>query len=249
MKNLMVVSALLVGVAAACGGGSAGPGTGGGGGGTAGTSGGGGTGTGGVYVGTGRYLPLKIDATWTYKITDASTGTVMNRVSKVETLDAVGATKPGVMAYRLRETDASGAYQLSWQEDQTTKIVRHREQSFDSTGVLKKEETYAAYRLRLDETPEHLAMGARWMETYMETQTLMGVTPTVTPKNETWVLEATAELVTVPAGTFTTIRVHRVGTMTAAGIVDKTYWFAQGVGKIKELGGGSTEELVSFSIP
>jgi hypothetical protein len=47
--------------------------------------------------------------------------------------------------------------------------------------------------------------------------------------------------VTVPAGTFTTLRVHRTDSGATA-------WFARGVGKVKQVS-SSKVELVSFSIP
>jgi hypothetical protein len=55
-------------------------------------------------------------------------------------------------------------------------------------------------------------------------------------------------MVTVPAGTFTTVHVQRVS--GSGSTKQKDYWFAKGVGKVKETGGGQqNEELMSYSIP
>lgn len=248
MRGMKIVSTKIALMAAllgaGCGGGATPTGTGG----TCGASTGAG-GTNGVFMGTGRYLPLKVDATWIYKLTDTSTAGCQTRTTRVEALEAVGGMKPGVTAFRLREADSNGSAQVSWQEDQTDKVVRHREQSFDTTGVMTKEEWYAPSRLRVDETAAHIVMGTMWNDVYTETQIATGAATTTTPKTDKWAVEATDELVTVPAGTFSCMRVHRVGQMTATGLVDKTYWFARGVGKVKEVGGGATEELRSYTIP
>ena len=55
----------------------------------------------------------------------------------------------------------------------------------------------------------------------------------------------TACPLTVPAGTFTCLHLHKVGTDDST--AQKDYWFARGVGKIKE-SGGQTEELASYSL-
>jgi hypothetical protein len=57
---------------------------------------------------------------------------------------------------------------------------------------------------------------------------------------------AVDEPVTVPAGTFNCLRVRRRASQQDGS--DKTYWFAKGVGKVKEVG-GQTEELTSVTIP
>jgi hypothetical protein len=54
--------------------------------------------------------------------------------------------------------------------------------------------------------------------------------------------------VAVPAGTFCALRVRRV-TSTTLGGSDKTYWFARGVGKVKEEGGNQREELTDHALP
>jgi hypothetical protein len=225
--------------------GAGGSGTGAGGSGTG--AGGSGTGgMGGVAMGTGRYLPLKVNSTWMYKVTDPATLVVATKTHKVEALELVGGMKPTVMAFRVRESTVGAGSSLSWQEDRTTSIVRHREQTIDAAGVIKREEWYGPYRLRVDESAAHTVKGATWMETYNETQIPMGMPAVTTPRIDTWAVEATDEVVTVPAGTFRCLRVHRVGQMTATGIVDKTYWFARGVGKVKEIGGSGNEDLLSY---
>jgi hypothetical protein len=191
-----------------------------------------------------RLLPMKVGASWTYRITDPSTGATGNKMSTVEVSEDVGGAKAGTIAMRVRTEKLDGVT-VSWQEDVGTGIIRHREQAFDLGENLLLEETYSPHKLRIDETTNHLSSGASWTETYEETVTDANGTRTVS-KSESWTVEAVDESITVPAGTFTTVRLRKVG--SGLGASDKTYWFAPGVGKIKETG-GQTEELMAYQIP
>ena len=195
--------------------------------------------------GQGRYLPLAMGATWTYRVTDPVSGAVANKSSTVEAYEDIGGDKAGTMGFRVRTEKLDGRT-VSWQADTGTSIVRHREQTFDLAGAMIAEEYYTPFKLRVDESPAHLMMGAAWTEAFTEKHTDMATGTTTTMKMDAWTVEAVAESVTVPAGTFSCVRLHRVG--QAMGQSDKTYWFARGVGKVKETG-GQTEELVSYSIP
>ena len=64
-----------------------------------------------------------------------------------------------------------------------------------------------------------------------------------------WVVHRAGEEITVPAGTLCTVRLGR--TVTTEGKVgrEKLYWYAPGVGKVKERDGNKREELVDYIIP
>lgn len=191
-----------------------------------------------------RLLPLAVGNTWTYDVTPVGMPTE-RKTTTVLALEDIGGQKAGIRAYRVR-TERIDGVTVSWQADTGAAIVRHREQVFDATTALSSEQYYAPSKLRVDDSAAHTAMGAHWIDSYTE-QSRNATTNLVTSisKNETWTVEATAEQVTVPAGTFSCVRLHRTGTAAQA---DKRYWFARGVGKVKEVGGGSTEELVSYSV-
>jgi hypothetical protein len=195
--------------------------------------------------GTGRYLPLSVGSTWTWRVTD-SAGTSYDKVSTVEAMEDVGGAKAGTMAYRVRTT-GSGGDTVSWQEDTGTAIVRHREQDFRVDGTMKTDSVYTPYKLRVDESAAHLAAGVDYQLSFTEVATKIadGTSQTL-QKGETWSVVAVDEKVTVPAGTFTCLHLMRVGTDDAAG-AGKEYWFARGVGKVKETG-GQTEELARFTL-
>ncbi len=200
-------------------------------------------GTGGLG-GEGRLLPLVVGATWTYRITDPFTGTISDKSSTVEQLEPVGDRKPGVMALRVR-TEKIDGLTISWQEDTGTSIVRHREQSINRAGAVTSEEWYAPPKLRIDDTTPRTTPGATWTEVHTETEIKANGIMSTKEKSDVWTIERVEE-VTVPAGTFQTLRVRRADSDGTGGA--KTYWFARGIGKVKETG-GQTEELVSHAIP
>lgn len=190
----------------------------------------------------GRLLPMAVGDSWTYAVTPTGMPTVQ-KTSTVQAFEDVGGSKAGVMAFRVRTEKVDGAT-VSWQADTGTAIVRHREQVFDLTQAMTSEQYYTPSKLRVDDA--HLTAGATWVDAYTEESRNVG-TGVVTPiaKSETWTVEAAAELVTVPAGTFVCVRLRRTG---AAGAADKRYWFSPGVGKIKEASVDSIEELTSYTL-
>jgi hypothetical protein len=197
--------------------------------------------------GTGRYLPLAVGSTWTWRVTPAGGGATVEKISTVEAFEDVGAAKAGTMAFRVRTShdDGSGGDTVSWQSDDGSSIVRQREQDFRTDGSMKTDSVYDPYKLRLDETAAHVASGADYQSSFTEVMTkIIDGSTTTLQKGETWTVVSTNESVTVPAGTFTCLHLHRVATDDTVG---KDYWFARGVGKIKETG-GQTEELSSYTL-
>lgn len=194
---------------------------------------------------TERYLPLAVGASWTYDITDLVTpgSPTVTKSNTVETFEDVGGRKDGTVAFRIRTEKANGVT-VSWQEDTCTGVVRHREQSFDAAAIMESDQFYMPSKPRIDESPERLTLGARWTASYQEVEVDPVAGETTVSKDETWTVEAVGESITVPAGTFTTVQLRKV----TSGDADKRFWYAQGVGKIKEEG-EQREELRAFSMP
>lgn len=101
-------------------------------------------------------------------------------------------------------------------------------------------------KLRLDERAVHLAAGATWNERSEEHAVAADGTGEIICRADQWQVEAEAESVQVPAGTFSCPRLRRTSPETAS---DKTCWFARGVEKVKEAAGGQTGELAAYSAP
>jgi hypothetical protein len=183
-----------------------------------------------------------VGATWTWQVTSSS-GARHDKVSTVEVLEDVGGAKAGVMAFRVR-TQGDDGVTVSWQEDTGQAIRRHREKTLSPAGALVSDQSFTPSKLRLDEAPARLTVGATYTESYTEVEIdpATGESKSAS-KSETWTVEAVDEPVTVPAGTFACLRLRRVG--SDAGAADKRFWFARGVGKVKETG-GQTEELKAY---
>ncbi len=198
-------------------------------------------------VTAGRYQPLVVGAQWSYQVTD--TGNVAyTKASSVVSLEDVGGAFAGTMAYKISETVKSST-QYTWYQMTDTDVRRLHDQSLDSTGALSSDDWYTPYNLRIDETPEHLTAGATWQLTYQDQHTnAKKTTNKTTSVTENWSCDAVAETVTVPAGTFSAVRITR--TDTSSGGSAKTQWFVPGVGKVRESNNtGHLEVLTSYDIP
>jgi hypothetical protein len=72
---------------------------------------------------------------------------------------------------------------------------------------------------------------------------MAGAAPATAVSTDTWRVVAVDEMVNVPAGTFSAVLIEKVG-----GTSTKRYWFARGVGKVKERSGAQLEELVNYTL-
>ncbi len=228
---------LAAGAIAGCGGGSDTSGTGGGG---ATTGSGGNVGT----PGTGPYQPLAVGATWSYHVDDQ--GVTYDKSSSVETQEDLGGAKAGISGFKVRET-VKEAIQLTWYQVVDTGVVRHHDQMQDQSGQMLSDEWYDPYLLRTDETTDHLQAGATWSVTYNNTKTTTTKPTATVAHTETWTVEAIDDAVTVPAGSFTALKVTRSDPSDGS---LKTQWFVRGIGKVREqTGAGHNEELTGYQVP
>jgi hypothetical protein len=194
------------------------------------------------------YFPLSIGNAWTYRVTDA-TGATADKMTTVEALEP-GDGMNGPLAFRIRN-EAIASATINWQQLSGTAIVRYRQHVLDAAGNDMLDKTYAPSSVVFDESGSHLVAGATWNETYAETK------PSATGQLKTsqefvkWTVEATDDVVTVPAGVFTCIRVRRHHA-SSNNPVDEVTWFASGTGSVKETGAGplsdQSRELVSATL-
>jgi hypothetical protein len=196
-----------------------------------------------------RYIPLAIGAHWGWMETNVSTGASGMKQSWVEALDTLTGTKAGVSAYRVHSESLTGGT-ISWEQDTGTATVRHRTQFLGATGAVTSTDDLVPSQLRLDEASAHLTAGTTWTESYTDTKTRASGAVVSAALTVTWTVEAVNETVTVPAGTFSCIRVHRVEPVSAVDSTggDNVFWFARGVGKVKETG-TVTHELLGYCYP
>ncbi len=190
-----------------------------------------------------RLQPMVVGASWTYAISEPMVP-ARQKTSTIEAYEDVGDRKAGVMGYR-QKTEKLDGVTVNWSEDRCTSLVRHREKSYDLSNVLLADQFYQPSKLRVDETAAHVATGAAWTVSFTEIEVnpTTGMAITIS-KDENWSVVAASESVTVPAGTFTALHLNK----KTSGSADKDYWFAAGVGKVKETG-EQTEELTAYTIP
>lgn len=194
-----------------------------------------------------RYLPLAAGLSWTYKVIDNGVTSM-----KVQTIEAAEAppidSKKSVQSFRVKTTKGVNDQTISWQENRGNQVVRHLERSFPPGGTMYNlQESWEPYKTRLDQRPSKLKAGTTWTVEYVEThQVTGGGAPTTSMRSERWTVMGVNETVTVTAGTYTNcLLLRRQGTDVGAAS-DKFYWYARGVGKLRETG-GQTEELTAFS--
>jgi hypothetical protein len=193
------------------------------------------------------FLPLAEGNRWVYQVTQD--GIVMEKTTVVGPLETVGGSGPHASAMAHRMTTSKGVdgtdETISWQALAGARVVRYREQAYGATsGMLTLEEHWNPPKLRVDQSAGNTVTGATWLEITAETKLPVGGAPVTSQVNDNWLVIADDATVTVPAGTFENVlHLRKVGATSSL----KEYWWAKGVGKVKETG-GQTEELVSYEV-
>jgi hypothetical protein len=190
-----------------------------------------------------RYEPWVVGAKWAYKLTDPknASNVALNRMTTIEPMQDAG---NGKQAYLVHIEKLTGTKDV-WETIDGDLDVRYKTVFFDNpqTPTTPTEtDTDSPYRLKLDESLAHVTTGAMYQESFNETATKPGGQPSTKQKTYTWTVVSDSESVTVPAGTYSCLHVQRND-----GSGPQDYWYARGVGKIKETGGGQIEELMSYT--
>ena len=190
-----------------------------------------------------RFLPWQVGSVWSYKLTDPK-GQLADALDRKTTILAemdVGGVHAGKTAFKVHHEQLTGSKTV-FEGFDGDKDVRYETIHYaDLAGTqMTSTDVDMPYRLKLDESPAHLATGATFTESFTETTTGQGA-GTVT-KSENWQVIDGAEQVTVIAGTYTCVHIRRTGSSP------QDYWYARGVGKVKETGSGAqNEELMSYT--
>jgi len=187
-----------------------------------------------------RYEPWRVGAAWSYKLTDAKDPAISasDRLTTIMGEQDVGGSHAGTRAFLTHIVQLYGSKDV-FQAYLGDLDVRYRSVFYDAQGVMTSTDVDDPYRLKLDESFAHTKPNAQWSQSFTETTT--GGTPS--HKTETWKVIANDEQITVIAGTYTALHIQR----TSSGGAVQDYWYARGVGKLKETGGAQLEELISFT--
>ena len=150
-------------------------------------------------------------------------------------------------AVKYRTDDTGWGYR--WWTRTGDKVVWQHDQWFNGDTMVS-DRYYVPWRVRVDEACAHRTLGARWTEDYAKVD--LSLTDPgdkkVVPVREEWTVEAVDDEVTVPAGTFRAIKLRsrRMDGDADAPLVS-IYWFAPGVGKVKE-DSDELEDLLEYHV-
>jgi len=183
-----------------------------------------------------NYLPFAVGYQWTYQVTDLVTGA---RSTKTQSIDStVSDAMFGEVSIQITNKDTGRT------ESKIAKVgdalLRFQQQDFDMLGTLERTTTYDPHKIRLDETPARLAMGATYSENYTAT-VVDSVGSVPTSRVDEWEVLGVDVPCDSPFGQFSCLHLRRL--RTAGGVADKGFFFAPGVGKVREVGLNQVEEL------
>ncbi|HWM86194.1 MAG TPA: hypothetical protein VNO33_10165, partial [Kofleriaceae bacterium] len=226
---------------AACGGDDGGN-DGGDGGGDGGDDGGDGGDDGGVDCGfEGEdYLPYAVGHTWTYRLTDLDDG---ERATKDQVIEPE-MNHPDYGPVVVQVTGKLNGETISLARKEGDRVLRFQQEDRDATGALERTTIYEPPQIRIDESSEHLEVGAEWDEAYTEI--------VLDPDGVELMRLDTLDHMEIlgiddpcdsPMGEFSCLRVRR--TRLEGGVAEKEFHFARGIGKIREVGSNQLEELTA----
>ncbi|HVV51312.1 MAG TPA: hypothetical protein VHO06_16705 [Polyangia bacterium] len=192
------------------------------------------------------YLPLEVGAVWRYAVSgdDGRQGTGTISVDGVD----YGGSNGAVPEYRVREELPEETI-WTWDDREAGRVAREQQEIDDRTGTVLAEETFDPPLTVLDEQPDRLAAGTKWPEAFLATTPNAKGHPRSRRAEVKWDVEALADPVTVPAGTFDCLRVRR----TWKHHPPVVSWYAKGVGLVKQTGAGAlgdeTLALLAARVP
>jgi hypothetical protein len=214
------------------------------------------------------YYPQKVGNSWTYLVTPIEVDLPSFKTVTIDAMEMVGGngasralpayrhvtcksaptveacSKPAGMDNRIDKT-------VGWMGMVGKTLGNYREQAFKkATDTLVEEDWWEPYRTKIDMSPEHTVLGATWQDMYREFKQPVGSVTTSTSQNEKWTVVAVGETVSVtpPGGAVKTYpNCIKVTHTNSPGSMAKSFWYAKGIGKVKETG-AQTEELIDYKV-
>jgi hypothetical protein len=192
-----------------------------------------------------RNFPWATGAVWSYQISHPMVAPMTGRKRTILGVEDVGPPHAGTLAFRVHVELYTGSKDIleAFYGDLD---VSYKTEFYNSSNQLTNTRFEDPFRLKLDESAAHTVTGAKWNETFNETDLVPGQAPMTSSQMITWSVVSDAEPITVIAGSYTALHVQRTDpSRTPPEVVD--YWYAKGVGRLKQTGAGEIEELESFT--
>ena len=192
------------------------------------------------------YLPLQVGAVWRYAITAMTVaGERVSSASMESTTEVRTAPRPNIGFAKI----SSFRTIWSWEERQEERVELEQEEIDDRAGNVIDEESYDSAHHRGRRGADRLAAGAEWPEAFINTAPNAKGHPKSKRAEAKWRVESVTDQVSVPAGTFTCLRLRRAQKHRPPLIS----WYAKGVGLVKQEGAGplgdQTLALIATRLP
>ena len=194
------------------------------------------------------YSPLTAGSWWKYEDID-NPGTYHNDVLSGPV--PIPNDVKGRSAFLLTRThsDDAGDVHRTYVESKNGLVVRYRKE-WDKNGSPDQEKVYDPFFLELDMT--QLKPKDAWKATFVRSD-YDGTGALTAQKNKAYqyTVESTADPLTVKGKTLSCVKITRLDLMDGD---SKTFWYAEGVGRVKEIGvtSGSEDEaqemLVDYEV-
>lgn len=186
-----------------------------------------------------RYLPYQVGYQWNYRVTDLGNPDVTTK-NQVLTME----DDPDLGSVIVQTTTKATGSTVSALKREADSVLRLRQEDRDELGALERTTVYAPGQNRLDEAPANLVVGAEWDDIYTVTVTDAVGNPVSTgERTDHWEVLGIDVDCSSPLGDFSCLHVRRQ--RIAGGVSDKQFFYAKGIGKVKEVNANQVEELVS----
>jgi hypothetical protein len=185
-----------------------------------------------------RYLPYQTGYQWTYRVTDLGNPDVTTK-SQALTMEIDDDLGPVIVQTTTKATGTT----ISALKREADSVLRLRQEDRDELGALERTTVYDPGQNRLDEAPANLVLGAEWDDVYTVTVTdAEGVQVSSGERTDHWEVLGVDVDCSSPLGDFTCLQVRRQ--RIVGGVSDKQFFYAKGIGKVKEINANQVEELV-----
>jgi hypothetical protein len=186
------------------------------------------------------YLPFDVGNSWRYRSTDADDPSDISTKRQELTEEVDG--------FIVQETQRGGSVNLVVSRFQPVgdAIVRFERTGYDDATLDSVTYYEPDGKIRLDESPDRIAPGASWEATHTKRVIRNGVEVS-TQVTEAWTIYGVDVPCASPAGEFECLHYERARSDGDTGFIRKEFWYARGVGKIREQG-GRIEELLDCNL-
>ena len=194
-----------------------------------------------VPADTDRLLPYAVGYSWTYEVTNIDTQETSTKTQSV--LREMDNPDDG-MPVMVQETNKVEGRTVSWMRTEGEALIRLQQEDYDPAGALERTTVYDPGKIRLDESAERVAAGASFDESYTAViYDPAGIETAREARTEQWQVLSVGQPCPGDFADYDCLQIQRARVGTPA----KIFWFAPGIGKVRETG-GQIEQLTACSL-